>query len=427
MAISIHDGRLTIGGKDAKKLAEEYGTPLYVMDEETVRKSCRELKGAIDKYYDLEGLITYASKALCIKEMCRIVNEEGLGLDTVSGGELFTAKAAGFPMEKIHYHGNNKTDDEIKLGIEYKVGRFIVDSKEELYKVDSFARDKGIVQDILLRITPGVEAHTHDFIKTGQIDSKFGAAIKTGAADEMIKAAVSLGNVNLKGLHCHIGSQIFESEPFIEAASVMLDFINDAEKKYSVTCSELVLGGGFGIKYTEKDNPLSYEEALKPVLLYVKERRIKEGKKLIHLGFEPGRAVAGPAGVTLYTVGSVKNIPNIRTYVSVDGGMGDNPRYILYGAEYTFMIADRACDKAIGNVTVCGKCCESGDMLGENIPMCDVKSGDILAVTATGAYNYSMASNYNRIPRPPVIFVNNGEARIAVKRETYEDVCRCDV
>lgn len=427
MAITTENGRLYIGGISAAHLAAEYGTPLYVMDEETVRKSCRELKGAIDKYYDSQGLITYASKALCIKEMCRIANEEGLGLDTVSGGELYTAKAAGFPMEKIHYHGNNKTDDEIKQGITYGVGKFIVDSREELVKLNRFAGEAGIRQKILLRITPGVEAHTHEFIKTGQIDSKFGAAIKTGAAEEMVDLALGMENVLLTGFHCHIGSQIFESEPFVEAADVMLDFINEMEQKYFKHFDELVLGGGFGIKYTDKDNPLSFDEALKPVLLHVKERRIKEGKALIHLGFEPGRAVSGPAGVTLYTVGSVKNIPGIRTYVSVDGGMSDNPRYILYGAEHTFLLADKVDEAPDQTVTVCGKCCESGDMLGEGIALPKVEAGDILAVKATGAYNYSMASNYNRIPRPPVVFVNNGNARVAVKRETYEDLCRFDV
>lgn len=427
MAITTENGKLYIGGVSAAHLAEEYGTPLYVMDEETVRSSCRELKGAIDRYYNSNGLITYASKALCIKEMCRIANDEGLGLDTVSGGELYTAKAAGFPMEKIHYHGNNKTDDEIEQGLTYGVGKFIVDSREELVKLNCFAGEAGMKQKILLRITPGVEAHTHDFIKTGQIDSKFGAAIKTGAAEEMVKAALGMENVLLAGFHCHIGSQIFESEPFVEAADVMLDFINEMEQKYSKSFNELVLGGGFGIKYTDKDNPLSFEDALKPVLLHVKQRRIKEGKELIHLGFEPGRAVSGSAGVTLYTVGSVKNIPGIRTYVSVDGGMADNPRYILYGAEHTFLLADKADEEPTQTVTVCGKCCESGDMLGEDIPLPDVEAGDVLAVKTTGAYNYSMASNYNRIPRPPVVFVDNGKSRVAVKRETYEDLCRFDV
>ncbi len=423
----INNGHLYISGADTVSLAKKYGTPLYVMSEDVVRASCRELKGALDKYYDSCGMITYASKAMCIKEMCRIVNSEGLGIDCVSGGELYTAKEAGVPMNKIHYHGNNKTDEEIKFGLEMGVGKFIVDSKEELVKIDAFAKEKGLIQKILIRVTPGVDAHTHDFIKTGQIDSKFGFAIETGAAEEITLFASKLENVFLSGFHCHIGSQIFEKEPFVETAEIMLDFINNLEEKLGTTFTNLVLGGGFGIKYTEDDNPLEFEEILKPVLCYVKERRIKEGKDLIRLGFEPGRSIAGPAGLTLYTVGSVKDIPGIRTYVSVDGGMGDNPRYILYQAKYEFLIAGRADQIKDKKVTVCGKCCESGDMLGENVPLGEVAEGDILAVKATGAYNYSMASNYNRIPRPPVVFVANGEDRLVVRRESYEDLLRLDI
>lgn len=427
MAISVKNGHLYIGSVTASYLAEKYGTPLYVMDEEVVRENARALKGAIDKYYDSNGTITYASKALCIKEMCKIADSEGLGLDCVSGGELYTAKSAGFPMEKIHYHGNNKTDEEIRHGVMYRVGKFIVDNPEELIRLNECAKEAGIRQKILLRITPGVEAHTHEFIKTGQIDSKFGSAIATGAADSITAEALKLCNVELCGFHCHIGSQIFQPEPFVEAAKVMLDFINEQEKKHKREFSELVLGGGFGIRYTEEDNPLSYDEILKPVLTYVKDRREKEKKALIHLGFEPGRAIAGPAGVTLYKVGGVKEIPGIRTYVSVDGGMGDNPRYILYGAKYTFLIEGRCGQPKDKKVTVCGKCCESGDMLGEDIALGEVKSGDILAVLATGAYNYSMASNYNRVPRAPIVFVRGEESRVALRRETYEDMLRYDV
>ena len=424
---TIKDGHLHISGVDAVYLASKYSTPLYVMSEDVIRACCRELKGALDKYYNGYGLITYASKALCIKEMCRVVNSEGLGLDAVSGGELYTAKSSGFPMEKINYHGNNKTDEEIKMGIEYNVGRFVADNEEELVKIDKFAFEAGKVQKILLRITPGIDAHTHDFVKTGQIDSKFGSAIQTGAADKIIDFALTLKNVKLVGLHCHIGSQIFEKEPFVEAARVMLDYIDKTEARTNIEFSDLVLGGGFGVKYTDEDKPFSFDEMLKDVLVYVKSRREKEGKPLLHIGFEPGRAIAAPAGVTLYTVGNVKEIPDIRTYVSIDGGMADNPRYMLYGSKYTFIVANRANETADKKVTVCGKCCESGDMLGEDVMLCNVKSGDILAVTSTGAYNYSMASNYNRIPRPPVVFVANGEDRLAVNRETYDDLCKNDI
>lgn len=424
---SIVDGHLHISGADTVSLAKKYGTPLYVISENVVRANCRALKGAIDRYYDGYGTITYASKALCIKEICRIVHDEGLGLDAVSGGELYTAKTAGFPMEMIHYHGNNKTDEEIRFGIESGVGFFIIDNEEEALKVNAAAREHGIVQNVLIRLTPGIDAHTHDFIKTGQIDSKFGCAIETGAADHIVDVTSSLSNIAVKGFHCHIGSQIFETEPFCEAARVMLDFINKTEERLHTQYTDLVLGGGFGIPYTEKDDALQLEEAIAPVLTYVKQRRMSEGKPLIHLGFEPGRSIVGSAGVTLYKVGSVKTIPGVRTYVSVDGGMGDNPRYILYGADYHFVVANRAEEAQTSKVTICGKCCESGDMLGEHVPLGEVHSGDILAVMATGAYNYSMASNYNRIPRPPVVFVKDGQDRIAVRRETYADITALDV
>ena len=263
---SIKDGHLYISGVDCVYLAQKYSTPLYVMSEDVVRANCREFKGALEKYYDSCGLITYASKAFCTKEMCRIVNSEGLGLDAVSGGELYTAREAGFPMEKINYHGNNKTDEEIKMGVDFGVGRFIADNETELEKIDRYARESGRVQKVLIRVTPGVDAHTHDFIKTGQIDSKFGMAIETGAADRITDFALTLKNIELSGLHCHIGSQIFEKEPFVETARVMLDYINAVEERTGIEFEDLVLGGGFGIKYVEGDDPFSYDEMLKEVL-----------------------------------------------------------------------------------------------------------------------------------------------------------------
>lgn len=424
---TISNGHLHISGADTVALAKEYGTPLYIVSEDEVRKNCRELKRVFEKYYASNGMITFASKALCIKEMCRIIQSEDMGLDTVSGGELFTAKEAGFPMSRIHYHGNNKTDEEIRFGVDMKVGKFIIDNLDEAKYLNDYAKEKGVVQDALIRVTPGVDAHTHDFIKTGQIDSKFGFAIETGAADEAVDVISGYENICVKGFHCHIGSQIFESEPFVETARIMLDFILRTEKRLGTSYGTLVLGGGFGIRYVEEDTPLTYEELLAPVLTYIRSECEKIGRPLIRLGFEPGRCIVGSAGMTLYTVGSVKTIPGIRTYVSVDGGMSDNPRYILYGAEYTFTVANRADQKKDFNVTVCGKCCESGDMLGENVPLGEVKRGDLLAVMTTGAYNYSMASNYNRVPKPPVVFVSKGESRIAVKRETFADVCSKDI
>ncbi|MDP4133528.1 MAG: diaminopimelate decarboxylase [Bacillota bacterium] len=419
-------GHLFISGVDTCALAEKYGTPLYVMSEDIIRKNCKSLKETFEKYYDSKGLITYASKAFCCKEMCRIIADEGLGLDVVSGGELYTAHEAGFPMGKINFHGNNKTDEEIELGIQLGVGRFVIDNISELRRVNDAAKKHNVIQNVLIRITPGVEAHTHEFIKTGQIDSKFGAAIQTGAADEICDYAMTLSNISLEGFHCHIGSQIFEANPFIETAEIMLKFIKDTEKRLNTEFSELVLGGGFGIKYVDSDEPLEPGEILKDVLIYIKDKLLGENKKLIKLGFEPGRSIAGPAGITLYKVGSVKEIPGIRTYVSVDGGMTDNPRYILYGAEYRALIASKADDKKDKLVTIAGKCCESGDIVAKDVYLGDVKEGDILSVFATGAYNYSMASNYNRIPKPAVVMVKNGSSRVIIERESFKDMCRRD-
>ncbi len=426
--ISVNDkNHLTVGGCDCVELANTYGTPLYVLDEPTIRKNCRLYVDSVKRYYGGNGLISYASKAFCTVAICKIVEEEGMGLDVVSGGELYTAHKAGFPMDKVSFHGNNKTPDELKLALSLGVGRFVVDSEQELELLSRLAKDAGKIASVLFRIKPGIDAHTHDFVKTGQIDSKFGVALETGEALEIVQYALQLENIDYRGLHCHIGSQIFDIAPFCEAATVMMQLIKTIKDTCGAVTYELNLGGGFGIAYTEEDNPIPYGDYMEAVSRVLHETAQKLDVPLPFIMMEPGRSIVASAGVTLYTVGGIKEIPNIRTYVSVDGGMADNPRYILYQADYSFTLANRAGDKKDTVVTVAGRCCESGDLLGEGVLLQKAQIGDTMAVLATGAYNYSMASHYNRLPKPAVVMINNGIHRTIVKRETYEDIIRNDV
>jgi len=420
-------GHLEIGGCDTVELAREYGTPLYVMDEMIIRRNCRLYKNAIDKYYGGNGLVLYASKAFCTMAVCRIAHQEGLGLDVVSGGELYTAIKSGFPMDKVYFHGNNKTPEEIEMGINHNIGRFVVDNHTELQTINRIAGEKGKKVKIAFRVKPGVEAHTHEFVKTGQIDSKFGVSLENGEALDIITAAKYMENVDVVGVHCHIGSQIFDLAPFELAAEVMLNFIAEARSRQGIQISELNLGGGFGIRYTERDEPLEYDCFIEAVSNVVK--RICNEKNLgpMFMLMEPGRSISAPAGITLYTVGGVKEIKGIRKYVSVDGGMCDNPRYALYKAEYTALLANRARAHRNETVTIAGKCCESGDLIAKDISMAEAQPGDILAVLATGAYNYSMAMNYNRNGKPPVVLVKDGKSRLIVKREDYKDIIRNDI
>ena len=420
-------GNLTIGGVDTVELAKEYGTPLYVMDEQVIRNSLRRFHDSMNKYYDGKGEVHYASKAFSCMEMCRVVASEGDGLDVVSIGELYTAYKAGFPMDKVGFHGNNKTDEELTYALKYKVGHIIVDNISELHRLEGVAAEMNVKPNIMFRIKPGIDAHTHDFVKTGQIDSKFGFALETGEAFEAVKEAVSCKNVHLSGLHCHIGSQIFDIAPFEEAAKVMLGFIAEIKEKLGFVIEGLNLGGGFGIKYLNEHDPAPFEVYLERVSSVVKNECARLNIDLPKMFIEPGRSIAAPAGITLYTVGARKEIPNIRTYISVDGGMADNPRYILYGSEYDAVVANKAGDDRTEKVTIAGKCCESGDLIGENMSLQHAESGDIIAVCATGAYNYSMSSNYNRLQKPAVVFVNEGKSRVVVKRETLDDIIRNDL
>ena len=420
-------GHLTIGGCDTVELAKEYGTPLYVLDETTIRNTIRSYVSSFKKFYDGNGMPLYASKALSCKELCRIAKEENIGLDVVSGGEIYTALQAGFPMEKVHFHGNNKTENEIRFALKSKVGKFVVDNLYELELLNKIAGEMNVKADISFRIKPGVDAHTHNFIRTGQIDSKFGFALETGEAFEAVKEALKIDNVCLKELHCHIGSQIFDIEPFVTAAEIMIDFMAKIKSELGAVISELNLGGGFGIMYTSDDEPVPYENYMDKVSVAVKAKCAEHGLPVPFIYIEPGRSVVGEAGITLYTVGGKKKIPNVRTYVSIDGGMTDNIRYALYQSAYTIVNASKADKPADEVVTIAGKCCESGDLVQEHTKVADVQVGDILAVLSTGAYNYSMASNYNRIPRPAIVMVKDGKSRVIVKRESYEDIVRNDV
>lgn len=421
------NGNLCIGGADCVELAKNFGTPLYVFDENLIRKTCREFKASIDEFYGGNGLVLYASKAFSCKEMYRIVQSEGLGCDVVSAGELYTALSAGFKAENIFFHGNNKTPDEIEYALKAGVGRLVADNVTELENIQKIAEGLGVKAHIVLRIKPGIDAHTHAYISTGQIDSKFGFALENGEAFEAVQKALEYKNVELHGFHCHIASQVCETTPFQEAAEVMLTFMNDVRERFNITMTELNLGGGFGVKYIESDGQIPFNEYMKNTAVALKNKAADLNFPVPKIFIEPGRSVVAPAGLTLYTVGNVKTIENVRTYVSIDGGMGDNPRYALYQADYTIEIANKASKEKDFVATVAGKCCESGDLIQEHAKMQTPEVGDIMAVLTTGAYCYSMASNYNRIPRAAVVMVNNGEPRVIVKRETYEDIIKNDI
>lgn len=421
------EGHLLLGGCDAVQLAETYGTPLYVMDEEMIRSSMQAYRRSVEEFYGGRGLVCYASKAFACKEMYRIAMAEGLGADVVSGGELYTALSVGFPMDRIVFHGNNKTPAELKMALENGVGRIVVDGLTELSLLSRLAGEMGVTAPVMLRIKPGVDAHTHNFIRTGQIDSKFGLALETGEAMAAVKQTLTTPSVKLLGFHAHIGSQIMEAEPFVHTAQIMMQFISDVRDETGVEVSELNLGGGFGIRYTSKDDPIPYARYMEEVSAAIRASADAHGLSMPFILMEPGRSIVGEAGTTLYTVGSIKEIPGIRTYVAIDGGMGDNPRYALYQAKYDFLLANKATEPADQVVTIAGKCCESGDLLGEHTALAKAEPGDILAVFSTGAYNYSMASNYNRNPIPPVVMVKDGTARVIVRGQTYADMVSCDI
>lgn len=415
------DGQLSIGGVSATKLAQQYGTPLYVYDVGAIRGAIRAYKAAF-KQQPITYSVSYAAKAFASVAMFQVAASEGAHLDVVSGGEIMTALHAGFAMQNVSFNGNNKTDAELELALNSGLGTIIVDNDYELTRLDAMARKYGKVQDILLRVTPGVSAHTHEYIMTGQVDSKFGYDVDSGQAAAAIAKARSLPGVRLRGLHAHIGSQIFETSGFVAAAQKLVAVAADNEFQPDI----IDLGGGFGIRYTEADKPLpatAFIDALTPAIAHACADR---GLTVPTIWIEPGRSVVGAAGYTLYTAGSRKVVPGVRTYQTVDGGMGDNIRPALYQAKYDVLFANQPAAPAEETLTIAGKCCESGDILAEDVPLPRVQPGDVLAVLATGAYGYSMASLYNRNPRPAVVFAENGQSQEVIRRETWADVCDHD-
>lgn len=419
-------GHLVIGGCDAVELAKTFGTPLYVIDEAAVREQCRGFRAGLRAAYPSAD-VAYAGKAFLTTAMCCIVAQEGLWLDVVSGGELHTAQAAGFPPERILFHGNNKSESELEAGVAAGVGRFVVDNLLELERLDAIAARSGARAGVILRITPGVSAHTHSYISTGQIDSKFGFPIAGGVAEGAATAALACRRLDLLGFHCHIGSQIFELDAFEAAIAVMAEFMALMRQKHGFTARELDLGGGMGIRYHAEDSPVPPEPFATAIGQALVRHLRGRDLPLPHLFIEPGRSIVGEAGTTLYTVGAIKAIPGVRTYVSVDGGMGDNPRVSLYQARYEAAVANKAGAAPMQTVSIAGKCCEQGDMLIWDLAVPEVLPGDILAVFSTGAYHYSMASNYNRLPRPACVLVGEGRADLIVRRERYEDLLACDL
>ena len=421
--MEIKDNVLHIGGVNTLDLVKKYKTPLYVFDEELIRSKCREYIKSF-KVKENGNKVAYAGKAFLTKYMCKLVCEEGLCLDVVSGGELYTAYKAGMPMENILFHGNNKTVDEVKLGIELGVGRFVVDNFYELDLIEKFCLENNKTQKIYFRVTPGIDAHTHKYIRTGQIDSKFGFALINGDFYKAVEKVKQYKNIELVGIHAHIGSQIFEIKPFLDEVEIMLKLLKEVnENNDDINLTEVDLGGGIGVYYTEEDKPKTISEFCEAIINKADEVCEELNIKRPTLLIEPGRSLVANAGSTIYTVGSIKEIKNVRTYVSVDGGMTDNIRPSLYQADYECGIVNKI-NKTGHNhkVTIAGKCCESGDILISDTEIGDINSGDILITTTTGAYGYSMASNYNKIPKNPVVFVQNGEDKLACKRQSYEDL-----
>ncbi len=423
-------GHLEIGGADCVELAKEFGTPVYLFDEAYIRRMMRVYRDTIANKYDGKGMVLYASKAFSCEAIYRIADEENIGIDVVSGGELYTALQAGFPAERIYMHGNNKLDYELGEALDAGIGCIVADAYSEIDKIDAEAAKRGICQKILLRINPGVEAHTHAFVQTATTDSKFGFSISNAAAEQVTAYALTKKHIKLEGYHCHIGSQIFEKQSFVLAVEKCMDFCAQMREKLSFASTTLNLGGGYGIWYTDEDRKISaegYAEYLESLIQAVKEKAKEKCLPLPYLLIEPGRSIVGEAGITLYTVGAIKEIPGVKKYVAIDGGMFDNPRYALYESKYTALLVNRANEECTEMVTIAGKCCESGDIIAVNVPLPKAESGDLLAVLSTGAYNYSMAMNYNRNKIPPCVLVNEGKGEYIVRPQSYKDITRNDV
>lgn len=422
---TIKDHTLYVEGKSAVDLANEYGTPLYVLSETAIRENCRAIQSDfIAKYDDVHA--AYASKALLTSAVVKIIEQEGFHLDVVSGGELYTAKHVNFPMEKILFHGNNKSDDELKMALEYGVGRIIVDNVDELYRLEKFAMAAGKTANILFRITPGIKPGTHDYIATGQKDSKFGIALDEAIIFPAVEYAIKSEVINFLGIHFHIGSQLFDNQTHVAATEVAVSLMKAIKDKFDYEIEELNTGGGYGIQYVSEETPQPAAFFTDAIMTSLEALCEKEALKRPRIFIEPGRSIVGEAGITLYRAGSIKTIPNIRTYVALDGGMTDNIRPALYQAKYEATVANKADAPKDSTVTLCGKCCESGDILIEHTPLQTVATGDIVAIFSTGAYTYAMASHYNKHPNPAIVLVNGEASHVIVKRETYADLLAHD-
>ncbi len=426
--IGIRDGHLTFAGQDTTELAAKYQTPLYLMDENRIRANIRAYKSVMERVFPEGSMPIYASKANSFKEIYRICSQENIGIDVVSGGEIYTAAAAGFDMSMAYFQGNNKTDDEIALALDKKVGYFVVDCMEELETLERMAGERGIVQKIFIRVTPGIDPHTYEKISTGKVDSKFGSPIETGSAERITKRALECAHIDLRGIHCHVGSMVFGEDVYEQTARVMLEFMAYVKEKLGYELEVLDLGGGYGVTYIEGDGHIDITQKTESVARTIDENCRRLGIAFPKVILEPGRSIVADAGMTLYTAGSMKVIEGYKSYISVDGGMSDNPRYALYGSKYTVYDASRMDEAADTLFDVVGKCCESGDIIQPGVMLpASVGRGDIMAVCTTGAYNYSMASNYNRIPRPAMVMLDGGESRVVIRRESYEDIVRNDM
>ena len=427
---AINDkGHLVLGGCDVGDLIKQFGTPLYALDQQYIEYMCTALVESVKKEYP-HSLVCYASKALCCKALYQLTQKLGLGVDVASGGELFTAMAAGVDANKIYVHGNAKTANELTDCLTANVHAVVVDSLDEIEMLNNLAKNHGSSankkQGVLVRVNPGVEAHTHAYIQTAKPDSKFGFSIESGEALKALQFIKTKSNLELLGLHCHIGSQIFDTDAFELAVDKMTDFLAILEKKHNIMCAELNMGGGFGIIYTDADKPLKPEVYVKNIATKLKDCIAKKGITALKLILEPGRSIVGEAGITLYNVTSIKDIKGIRKYIAVDGGMFESPRHALYQSKYTTTLALKANQPKTDTVTIAGKCCESGDIIAKDVALQSAQKGDIIAVLSTGAYNYSMASNYNRNLIPPVVLCNNGKAKYIVKPQTYNDLISRD-
>ena len=421
------NGRLFFAGQDTAELARRYGTPLYLMDEQRIRERCRSYREAVRTAFGGRGRVLFASKAAAFKRMYAIMAEEGMYADVVSPGEIWTAVRAGFPMERAWFHSSNKSDADLAFAMRQGVGAIVVDSAEELFALDRLAGEMGRWQDILLRLTPGIDPHTFEAVATGKVDSKFGFGIETGAAEEITRTALSLRHVELLGFHCHVGSQVFDSDVFLRSAEIMLRFIAHIRESCGYEAGLLDLGGGYGVRYLPQQPEIDLAANIAQVGAYIARRCRELAIRQPEIAFEPGRSLVADAGLTLYTVGMVKRIPELVNYVSVDGGMTDTIRYALYRAPYTVLPAEKLGEERTLRCTVVGRCCESGDIIQPDVMLPEsIRRGDLLAVCTTGAYNYSMASNYNRVPRPPVVMLSGGGSYVAVRRESLDDLLALD-